>query len=63
MEITERKYISIKDIQNEYLPIGKKNIRSFVKDNLPYKIIGGRIFVERNSFEQFLSTSDKPTIN
>ena len=45
----ERKYISIKDIQKEYLPIGLKNIRNIVKKNVAYTKIGRRIFAERAS--------------
>ena len=53
----ERKYISIKDIQKEYLPIGLKNIRNIVKKNVAYTKIGKRIFAERASLEAYLSTS------
>jgi hypothetical protein len=53
----ERKYISIKDIQKEYLPIGLKNIRNIVKKNVAYTKIGNRILAERASLEAYLSTS------
>ena len=51
----ERKYLTIKDIQNEYLPIGTKKLRAFVKEHLHIKLIGGRIYVERAALEALLS--------
>jgi hypothetical protein len=51
----ERKYISIKDIQKEYLPIGLKNIRNIVKKNAAYTKIGNRILAERASLEAYLA--------
>ena len=53
-----RKYVSIDDIQREYLPVSKKKIRSLVKQYLPVKTIGGRIFVQRETLEQLLSDKD-----
>ena len=35
------RYISIDDIQREHLPIGMKQIRALVKENLPVKMPGG----------------------
>ena len=52
---TERKYLTISDIQSEYLPISKKKIREFVKEHLHIKLIGGRIYVERAALEALLS--------
>lgn len=52
---TERKYLTISDIQSEYLPISKKKIREFVKEHLHIKLIGGRIYVERVALEALLS--------
>jgi hypothetical protein len=51
----ERKYISIKDIQKEYLPIDLKNIRNIVKKNVAYTKIGNRILAERASLEAYLA--------
>lgn len=51
----ERKYLSINDIQKEYLPISKKKIREFVKDHLSIRLIGNRIYVEREALETLLS--------
>lgn len=53
---TERKYLSVSDIQAEYLPICKKKIREFVKEHLYVKMIGGRIYVERAALEALLSS-------
>ena len=47
--------MNIDDIQCEYLPICKKKIRSLVKNNVPFKIIGGRMYVERFLLEKYLS--------
>ena len=53
-----RKYLSIVDIQKEYLPISKKKIREFVKKYLNIKIIGGRIYVERDLLEALLGNAE-----
>ena len=53
---TERKYLSIADIQNDYLPISRKKIREFVKEHLNVRLIGGRIYVERAALEDLLSS-------
>lgn len=52
---TERKYLSIADIQNDYLPISRKKIREFVKEHLNVRLIGGRLYVERAALETLLS--------
>ena len=49
-----RKFLSIDDIQKEYLPISKKKIRALVKENIEYKQIGGRIYVNREELEKHL---------
>ena len=58
----QRKYLNITDIQQEYLPVSKKKIRSFVKKYLPIKLIGGRIFVERNALEKLLTNPDRDVL-
>ena len=55
----QRKYLNITDIQQKYLPVSKKKIRSFVKKYLPIKLIGGRIFVERDALEKLLTDPDR----
>ena len=52
----ERRYLNISDIQKEYLPISKKKIREFVKEHLNVRLIGGRIYVEREALEALLSS-------
>ena len=56
MNATERKYLTISEIQDEYLPISKKKIREFVNEHLYVKRIGGRIYVERAALETLLSS-------
>ena len=51
---TERKYLSVRDIQEEYLPISKKKIRELVKQHLYVHKIGNRIYVERAALEDLL---------
>ena len=55
---TIRKYISIDDIQKEYLPMSKKRLRMMVKKNLAVKKIGNKLFVERTEFEDFLKSKE-----
>ena len=55
-----RKYVSIDDIQKEYIWASKKKIRALVKKHLPTsKFIGGRIYVDRDALEQLLSDPDR----
>lgn len=54
-----RKYLTIDDIQQEYLPISKKKIRCFVKKYLNIKIIGGRMYIEREAFENILNDPER----
>ena len=39
----KRKYLTIDEVQQEYLPISKKKIRSLMKENLSVRMIGGRM--------------------
>ena len=57
-----RKYLSIDDIQNEYLPVSKKKIRSFAKQYLNAKMIGGRLYVERESLENLLADPNRSSL-
>ena len=57
-----RKYLSIDEIQNEYLPVSKKKIRSFAKQYLNAKMIGGRLYVERKSLEMLLSDPNRNSL-
>lgn len=47
----ERRYLSVKEIQKEYLPISVKKIREFIKKNTTVTTIGGRIYVLRYELE------------
>lgn len=49
-----RKYLSIEDIQREYLPISKKKIRELLRENLNVRVIGGRMYVNREELEEHL---------
>ena len=62
-ESIERKYLTISDIQREYLPISKKKIREFVKEHLYVKMIGGRIYVERAALETLLSSEKSQRVS
>ena len=55
-QTTIRKYLSIDDIQKEYLPISKKRLRIMVKKHLDTKTIGNRLFVEREQLEALLNS-------
>jgi hypothetical protein len=55
----KRKYLSIEDIQREYLPVSKKKIRALTKKYLPLKFIGGRMFVARDELEKLLADPDR----
>ena len=55
----KRKYLSIEDIQKEYLPVSKKRIRVFVQKYMPINRIGGRIFVDRDILEALLSDPER----
>ena len=57
-EKLKRQYITISDIQNEYLPISKKKIRVLVKKYLPSRMLGNRIFVDRQKLEELLASED-----
>ena len=57
-EKLKRQYLTISDIQNEYLPISKKKIRILVKKYLPTRMLGNRIFVERQKLEELLASED-----
>lgn len=54
----KRQYITISEIQKEYLPMSKKRIRLLVKQNLPTKMIGNRIFVDRSKLEELLANTE-----
>ena len=55
----KRKYLTIDDIQKQYLPVGKKRIRALVKKYLQVKMIGGRMYVDRDALEQLLADPER----
>ena len=57
-EKLKRQYITIAEIQNEYLPISKKKIRVLVKKYLPIRMLGNRNFVDRQKLEELLASGD-----
>ena len=54
----KRQYVTIAEIQEEYLPISKKKIRVLVKRYLPTRMLGNRIFVDRQKLEELLASED-----
>ena len=59
MTVTTRKYLTIDEIQKQYLPVSKKRIRALVKQYLNVKVIGGRIFVDRSQLEALLNSTEQ----
>jgi len=55
----KRKYLNIDEIQKEYLPVSKKRIRCLVKKYLNSKVIGGRIYTDREELECLLADPDR----
>ena len=53
------KLVGITEITTLYLPISKKRARRFVMLYLDPKIIGNRIYVERDKLEALLSDPDR----
>lgn len=51
----KRKYISIDEIQREYISLSKKRIRALVKKHLQVKMIGGRLYTEREALDRLLA--------
>lgn len=54
----KRKYLTVNEVQKEYLPVSKKRIRTFVKKYLNVKMIGNRIFIDREGLEALLGSPD-----
>ena len=51
--------MTVDDIQREFLPTSKKKIRTLIKCYLPVKVIGGRLFTEREALERLLADPDR----
>ncbi len=58
MKKAKRQYVTISEIQDEYLPISKKKIRILVRKYLPTRMLGNRIFVDREKLEELLAKED-----
>lgn len=58
MKKARRQYITISEIQDEYLPISKKKIRILVRKYLPTRMLGNRILVDREKLEELLAKED-----
>ena len=58
----KRKYISIDEIQKEYLSLSKKRIRALVKTNLQVKMIGGRLYTEREALDRLLADPTRTSL-
>lgn len=54
----KRQYVTVAEIQEEYLPISKKKIRVLVKKYLPTRMLGNRLFVDRQKLEELLASED-----
>jgi superfamily I DNA/RNA helicase len=42
--------------------MSKKKIRALIKKQLPFKMIGGRMFVEREELEKLLHNDERDSI-
>lgn len=49
----------MEDIEKEYLPASKKKIRALAKKYLKVKIIGGRMYVDRDELEKLLADPER----
>lgn len=58
----KRRYLSVDDIHIEYLPVSKKKIRRFVKKYLQAKMIGGRLYTEREALERLLADPERESL-
>lgn len=55
----KRAYMSVDDIEREFLPMSKKKIREFIVNNLRYTKIGGRIYVPRKELETWFNENSR----
>ena len=63
MEETQKcQYLSITDIQKEYLPISRKKLRLFVKRYLDAKMIGHCLSVSREELEEVLHNPENTNL-
>lgn len=50
-------YITVKEVQQFYLPISIKKIRKILTDNVPIFRAGNKILVNREALEEFLKNN------
>ena len=53
-ENESKKWITVSEIQREYLPLGKKRIRKLICENLDVIRAGNKLLVEREQLLAFL---------
>ena len=58
-EVNQSKLVGIADIRRQYVNLSPQRIRRFVKLYLDPKLIGNRLFVERDKLEALLSDPDR----
>ena len=53
-ENVSKKWLTVTQIQREYLPLGKKKIRKLICENLDVTRAGNKLLVEREQLLSFL---------
>lgn len=53
-ENVSKKWLTVSEIQREYLPLGKKKIRKLICENLDVVKAGNKLLVERSQLLAFL---------
>lgn len=53
-ENVSKKWLTVSEIQREYLPLGKKKIRKLICENLDVTRAGNKLLVEREQLLSFL---------
>ncbi|MBE5951746.1 MAG: helix-turn-helix domain-containing protein [Lachnospiraceae bacterium] len=53
-ENNSKQWVSVSEIQKEYLPLSKKKIRELICKNLDVVKAGNKMIVERKQLEAFL---------
>lgn len=53
-ENNSKQWVSVSEIQKEYLPLSKKKIRELICKNLDVVRAGNKLIVERKQLEAFL---------
>jgi len=53
-ENVSKKWLTVSEIQREYLPLSKKKIRKLICENLDVTRVGNKLIVERDQLLAFL---------